>query len=69
MTALPPGWLRSVCPKCGREVVLAPIGDGDHVRLDPSPRRLFVADDMDGEAALTDCYTPHAMTCDYRGPA
>ena len=49
--------------------MLAPIGDGDHVRLDPSPRRLFVADDMDGEAALTDCYTPHAMTCDYRGPA
>lgn len=71
MARLPPGWRRSVCPDCGREIIVAP-GETDlntmvtpQVRLDAAAVRLFIADEV-AEAALRDCYAPHAATCDYR---
>lgn len=73
MTSIPKSWRRGPCPWCGRETLLAPTELGSHhpgdaVRLDATPRRLFVAGEF-GEASLVDCYTPHMATCDYRGPA
>lgn len=67
MTAAPDGWLRTVCSRCGQECLMAKLGDGSSVMLNARPLRMFAEDPTRGGAMITDCYTPHAMTCDYRG--
>lgn len=59
----PDGWLRSICPDCGREVITAIVESGLRMRMDPEPRRLYVA--AGERAEPRDCYTPHLATCDY----
>jgi len=73
MSRIPYEWRRSVCPQCGREVLSATRAPAsgqrptERVLLDATPRAMFVETSPDGWASLTDCYTPHLATCDYRG--
>lgn len=67
MARLPHGWVRTVCPDCGRECVAAVVESGLRMRMDPEPRRLYVYG-CGGRAVQRECYTPHLATCDYRGP-
>jgi hypothetical protein len=67
VTAQPDGWLRTVCSQCGAECLMAKLEDGSSVMLNARPVRMFAEHPTLGGAMLTNCYTPHAVTCDYRG--
>lgn len=63
MTMLPEILARSVCPRCGREILIADTGDGT-VALDPEPRTVFVIEA--GRVRKAAGYQAHLVTCHYR---
>lgn len=60
---LPDGMARSICPRCGREILIADTDDGQ-VALDVTPRTVFVLEG--GKVRKAAGYQAHLVTCHYR---